>query len=128
MKSPGNSLKGEKPLLLNPYESDFREHISFGTSKDKNQGFAGTRDEMGRASVKVYDLNRDGLPEKRKEEQDNAKTAYSQAVIFDVLSQDPTDVIERVLERYKDGKKPYSAAALDEIVEFARMKNLRVNL
>lgn len=127
-KNPDKSLEDEKPFLVNPYETDIRSHVTFGTSKNKNPGFAGKRDKMGRASIKVYDLNRNGLPDKRKEEQENAKNAYSQAVVLNVTSPTPTDAVDRVLKRYRDGEKQYSAAALDEIVDFAKKRGLRVDL
>lgn len=121
---PGDKIEAEEPLLLNPYHIDFAEHLRFGTSLDKNPGFVSSRDEPGKVSIKVYDLNRKGLPEKRSEEQENAKNAFSQAWVTKISTAGKVDSVDQVIRRYRNREKPFSAAVLDELRTFAGGLNL----
>lgn len=57
----GDSLKGEKPLLLNSFDDDPREHY-----KLKLNGELSARSSRGEATIEIYQLNRKRLIVTRK--------------------------------------------------------------
>jgi uncharacterized protein (TIGR02646 family) len=62
---PNHELDNEQPLLLNPYTDLPEQHLHF----DPEIGTVESLTERGAATIRVCDLNREPLAEKRKEAQ-----------------------------------------------------------
>jgi hypothetical protein len=58
-----DQVDAEKPALLNPWVDDPGDHLIF----DPETGIVGGRTERGRVTIEVLGLNRDGLPEGRRD-------------------------------------------------------------
>lgn len=70
----------ERPQILNPWVDDPRAHLKF----DFELGIIAGRTKRGKATVKILDLNRDGLITGRQEALELARVAvadYAQAII-----------------------------------------------
>jgi hypothetical protein len=103
----------ERPLFLNPMnpEADHnpRRHIRFGT-KGLVSAWPGSL--VGERTIEVFNLKDEGLRQARQAAQENFWRDYCDAMkSFDPNSQQSE--AELLLERYKSGAVPFSAAALD---------------
>jgi uncharacterized protein (TIGR02646 family) len=121
---PGDPLDQEKPLLINPCDHDFDEHVRFRPSTSQERaGWADPLDEVGDNSIKVYRLNRPWLYKVRLEEQARARLAYKQA-LANWLINDVDTGRQRIISECKSGVRQFSAAVVDEIEAFCTEKTL----
>lgn len=102
----------EKPLIIDPSCDNPRDSIQIEKS-----GFAVSKDEKGRRTIKVFNLNRDDLIENRKIiYSDTIYTLNSLSEVFDNDSSDyPFDDRMRNFERLFDFSEPYLACRLDAL-------------
>lgn len=98
----------EQPLLLHPYRDDGHDHLRFGA---KGVVAAAAESPRGEASIKVYNLSRDGLRETRQDYQEKAWDAFMKAL-------ETPDGARQALEPYVNGERPHSVAA----VQYVRAK------
>lgn len=111
---PKDPLDDEDPLLINPYEKSFREHVHYCTTDSKTPGVAMSLDSYGEMSVKAYRLNRNDLPKKRHKEQKNARRDYMQAMVTLVMERNKKP-LKRVSRTLASGAREFADAAMDEV-------------
>lgn len=102
-RSPGQEAR-ERPLLLHPVFDDPAEHLRLEPSTGVIYGVT----ERGKTTVDVLDLNREGLPEKRRD-------VYIQvmAVARNAENGGPTELVRlwvELLEGHREGSQEYAAA------------------
>lgn len=95
----------EGPLLLNPYKDNPSEHLAFD---ERGRALVKNGSQKGKASIDVYDLNREHLVTKRAEAQANARSMFE-----NLIHQDRD--WKAFLRRYGEGRGDYSAAVLGEL-------------
>jgi uncharacterized protein (TIGR02646 family) len=112
--SPGE-LHKEEPLLLSPYRHQPGDHLKFipgreGAGKDgKVLGTVEGITEIGKTSIKIYNLNRFDLVEERKKELEHIEAAFGCFVISN------PGRFRNILEEIRSGVRPYSAAGIEQI-------------
>lgn len=75
-------LEREEPLLLNPYKHCPKKHLYFPPGKDDTYfGTVNGTTDVGKTSVKIYNLNRAKLVEERREEQEHVVNALKLAIV-----------------------------------------------
>jgi hypothetical protein len=123
-------VAAEQPLLLNPLvpTDDPTQHLAFDP---KTGRIIGTT-ERGRMCVKVFNLNREKLPEARRDAYD-AVRARIKEVIDAELNAD-LQTVERHVEfllQHKEGRAAYSMAgrpAVDDYIRILRGQSKRFGL
>jgi hypothetical protein len=121
-------LAREKPLLLNPLDPDDdpAKHLVF----DPDTGRIIARTERGKMCVKVFNLNREGLPEARRDVYDAVRARTSQIIAAEM--DDDLAKMERHLEfilQHKEGRAEYSIAgrpAVDRYMKALRRQSARL--
>lgn len=112
--------KEEEPGLLcplNPEEDrEPSKHLRYGLG---GIVVAVDNSPLGKDSIRVYKLEREGIQERRHDAQDYLERKYSD---IRVRSEDYVKEVQRVLAPYKSGYPDYSTAALDGLKEFLRIK------
>ena len=104
--APGEEAE-EQPLLLHPAFDRPENHLTF----DGNTGIIGYKTARGRACVELLGLNRDGLPEERKDTYKSvvakAQSAFQAAFLgcYEEVSE-----YLAMMEAYTAGIRPYSFA------------------
>lgn len=98
---PGDEEK-EEALLLHPVFDEPERHLGF----QPRTGFIYGTTPEGRMSVRVFHLNREGLPEERKKVY-FAVTFFARAAKGDASEEELTQAVELV-RRYREGREPYS--------------------
>src|SRR4030095_4175702 len=110
---PGDDLKGEECLIINPYEDDSDKELDF-SPKDFElcSGVAAALTQKGTESIKVYNLNRDDLSRRRGETQTNVLTTLSSKISMALLSK-KTETINTIIENeiLDSEKHEYATAA-----------------
>lgn len=103
-RSP-REIKEEKPVFIHPAYENPQAHFRF----DPTTGRLIAKTKRGRMSIEILDLNRDGLSDERRD------IYLSVESILVVAIQEAKDgnwesflKRLRVINSYKDGKKPYS--------------------
>ena len=100
-------IAGEEPRFLHPVLEDPGRHLIF----DPVTGVVGWKTRRGRACVELLDLNREGLPEARRQAYTSAVSDAVAALVF--LSEGNLAAVrQRVedLDAYRLGTRPYSFA------------------
>jgi hypothetical protein len=102
-RAPGGE-KREKPLLLHPAFDDPAEHLKI----DAQTGVIYGTTDRGKTTVEIFDLNREGLPEKRRD-------VYVQviAVAHMAAAGGSTELRRQwveLLEGHREGAQEYAAA------------------
>ena len=114
----------EDPQLLHPYFDKPEVHLRFETGglvfPKKNE--LGEESAKGRHSIKVYDLDNEDLRASRQAAQLAAYNLFQATMSYGVqfLGLPPSEAKKRAwaaVSHIKDGKAPYSAAALDFLRE-----------
>jgi len=106
----------ESPQILNPYVDDPRRHLRFGEG-----GIVAAVDasERGQESIRVYQLDEDGLRVDRQKQQEKAALIYrSKLGATLILGGPPAAAFEAAfgaLADFQNGNEEYSIAALDYI-------------
>ncbi len=95
-------LGSEEPLLLHPYDHDPAQHLYFPPSVGTVAGVT----DKGEESVEIYNLKRDKLTEKRREEQENVVKDLEYYIIKDRAR------LRSIWHDMRCGIRQYSAAAL----------------
>lgn len=117
------TLSTEEPRFLHPVFDDPSKHLAF----DPLTGVIFWKTRRGRACVELLDLNREGLPEARRQAYTSAVSDAVAAIVF--LNQgDQAAAKQRLddLEAYRDGTRPYSLAGRRAIRDRrAELKQLR---
>lgn len=112
-------LDQEVPLLLNPYRD--RDRISVALKFVPKVGTVEGLDEAGKASVKVYNLNREELIEERRKEQ-----KYVRLTIKNAMGSEDKESIVTLLEECRTGLREFSVASRVEIEDY--FSNMGVKL
>jgi hypothetical protein len=104
--APGEEAN-EQPLFLHPYVDDPELHLRL----DPETGILAGLTPRGRACVELLDLNREGLPEARRQVYEDVRLRLATASMSQGAG-DPNAAIRHVkyLSDYKRGKAPYSCA------------------
>jgi hypothetical protein len=103
----------EGRLLLHPYLDDPHQHLRFGES---GSVAAVEGSEMGKHSIEVYDLDNGPLDSMRHEAQLKALNKFLIAFLdTEGTVSNKIRASETAIARFRKGKEPYSAAALDYI-------------
>lgn len=106
--APSDLDELEQPLLLHPYIDQPSRHLTFGV-----RGSVGPADDdpRGAASIQVYKLDREELMSAR-----DAARALARHEFVHALGEEDIAVarqrVEAVISKLKEGRVPYSAAAL----------------
>lgn len=112
--SPGEVHK-EEPLLLNPYLHRPSEHLKFipgeggAGEESKLLGTVEGITEIGKTSIKIYNLNRFHLVDQRRKELE-----YIEAV-FGCFAISNPERFQKILDEIRTGMRQYSAAAIEQI-------------
>jgi hypothetical protein len=122
---PDELDKLEEPLLLHPYgsgEDDPRHHLCFGDSGvEAPREINGKPSPRGKATIEICQLSADEIRAARYNAQINAMMQYCTALAAEAgengnIAQTVDRVWQhKVLKKLKEGRLPYSAAALDYI-------------
>ena len=101
-----DGLAEEKPLLLNPLipEDDPAFHLQF----DPDTGRIIAKSDRGKMTVDILDLNREGLPEARREVYENVLMRASRSVGESDQSKRMKDIA--AIQEHKTGNARYSMA------------------
>jgi 5-methylcytosine-specific restriction endonuclease McrA len=111
-------LAAEEPLLLNPFKEDPSEHIRFiGPEDPLRFGQLEGTTPKGKASVKIYNLNRGDLVRDRQ-------TAYRAIKDRLDLAKARPQVRERILEEYKSGECEYYIMVEPVLTDWFREREL----
>jgi hypothetical protein len=100
----------EKPALLNPWVDDPTRHLTF----DPATGLVAGITERGEATVRLLGLNRDGLPEARRQAAEDIRRIFADAAGDTVRRQISGDDARR-LDSVQDGSAAYSAICREEL-------------
>jgi len=103
-----DQLSAEKPLLLNPFEDDPAQHLAF----DPDLGTVSGTTDRGRETIRVLDLNREGLIDLRRQLARAATDNYNE-YLRAVQSNNEAEKKSRDVDvkGYKKGALPFSAIA-----------------
>jgi hypothetical protein len=101
--APGEE-ENERPLLLHPVFDEPAKHLGFRP----RTGFVYGKTPAGRMSVRVFDLNRERLPEERKKVYFTVTLAV-RAAQGDASVEELRQAVE-LLRSYRDGREAYSWA------------------
>lgn len=117
----GAATENEKPLLLNPWKDNPRDHLIFDQT-----GIIGHKSERGRATWEILGLNRDGLPEARREAYQKAQWNFRKLheAIARADSKETAEA-ERELDDVWYGIAQFSAAARAGLDEAKRQHDER---
>jgi uncharacterized protein (TIGR02646 family) len=107
----GDRLDDEKPLLLNPFIDDPAEHLKF----DPDLGTVSGTTDRGRETVKILDLNREGLVDERRQRATAAEDAFNLYVQAVQLESPKKAMKLDEVKRFKNGSSPFSAIARQAI-------------
>jgi hypothetical protein len=107
-------LDAEAPLLLNPYRDDPRPKLQF-LEGGRVEGL----NAAGKASVGGYRLNREGLIDARRHQQETVWTQFGLAVV----NRDPAK-IGTILKNCVLGRVAFSSAALSHLNSTAKSLNM----
>jgi hypothetical protein len=99
----------EQPALLNPWIDDPTQHLYF----DPDTGVVAGLTDRGRITVRLLGLNRDGLPEGRKEACENLRLRLQKS-IGDSVDQGPRSADVYTLQSVTDGSAEYAAICREE--------------
>lgn len=116
-------IAAEEPRFLHPVFDDPSRHLAF----DRQTGVIFWKTRRGRACVELLDLNREGLPEARRQAYTSAVSDAVAAIVF-LNEGDPAAAKQRLddLEAYRAGTRPYSLAGRRAIRDRrAELKQLR---
>jgi hypothetical protein len=111
-------MAGEVPMLINPVDEDPAQHLVLDTAT----GIMGYLTERGRVCIDLFGLNREGMPEARRERYRSVCALLAEAGHSASLEQ-LMDTL-KILRTYKDGSAELSLAgrlALHERGEFLRL-------
>ena len=118
-KSENDSLLAELPLLLRADEHRVFDHMRFRPSTDPEKPAQAVElTPNGKAAIEVMELNRRELRMARLTEQQLAKGEYVTALTV-LVSKADKSVLQSVVERYQARKRPFYAAAMEEINYYA---------
>lgn len=109
-------LPAELPLLLNPYEDDYSEHLAFYSSDDvapdKKPGEAFSDTDKGKKTIELLKLNREVLVDDRYKAQ-----RYGLVTFKASITTDPAEITKLAIECL-DGEQEYATAVMNEINKY----------
>jgi len=113
-------LDAERPLLLNPHEDNFIEHLKFFESNhEKTPGYAYGSTKKGEVSIETLKLNREELVHERLKVQEHARLEIKMA-----LTGEEPEKITRIAEECLTGKREYSTAIMCEVEAYFALFNI----
>lgn len=112
-----DDLPLEQPALLNPWreDDDPADHLTF----DPDTGLVIGTTERGRITVDLLGLNRDGLPEARRQTCLAVSRTVAMVAVSAQLQSGPSDDDRATLRAVRDGSAPFAAISR---VAYARAK------
>jgi uncharacterized protein (TIGR02646 family) len=108
--TPQDDLTKELPLLLNPLTDNPDDHLVF----DETNGVVGWKTDLGKKTVEILALNRDGLLDQRRSACDEVKGLFLRLSAAVVEKRDPQEFMDK-LAQFSSGKRPFCAMALPVI-------------
>jgi hypothetical protein len=116
---PGDDLMLELPVFLHPYFDNPDEHLIF----DSATGLVTEKTPRGKALIDLLDLNREGLPEARRESYDSALSKITE-IILAVRYHDPPAVAKHMqyLQDCIQGKVPFAWPARIALADAGEVK------
>jgi hypothetical protein len=107
----------EGVLLINPLLEDPTDYLSFGEC-GTIAARKGSRKERGEATIKTFNLRLDDLQGERQKAQLGIKWKFQAATSLLASTKDEFKAAVQILKPYFQGEEPFSAAALDYLLEF----------
>jgi hypothetical protein len=119
-KKPKDDLKKEKALLLNPFLTDPARHLKFIIGDDRYPlGTVVGKTEMGKTSVRVYNLNRDGLVQARRTAISNLRLSLNASVIS-------SPYMQKLIEDLRAGAREYSTTLMLTFIDWWNEEKAKV--
>jgi len=106
--NPGDESQ-EQPLLIHPVLDDPEKYLAFDTATGVI--YAKDNNDRGKACIEIFDLNREKLPETRRDVYDNLLACMHEAM--NALSMGRLDLFKRHTQKmrsFKDGAEEYALA------------------
>jgi hypothetical protein len=108
VRKPGGKLALERPLLLHPFKHNPADHLNFLVPSADGKfsfGCVAGRDEIGKTSVQVYQLNREHLTVDRQQALETLRVELLQSW-WDAAKR------ARLIEQITSGNRPYASTCL----------------
>lgn len=116
--SPGDSLKDEMPLLLNPYLDIYSKHLHILPSvHNEKPGYAIGSSDRGKKTIEILSLNRPALVENRRQEQEVFRIEIKQAYMKMLVEENP-EAVTSLVSQIHSNERQFTTALSNEMEDF----------